>query len=125
MKIYIDANVADPNASQEGRLEQEETMAIQITHVSRQLARATEFLFHQLSGDYLSICMPKHVKQFKNHYVDTRVAEATLCDFAKSVNMKTLQNARDLVKHLVLSYGNTPTFKAAMRDPIEDKRIMF
>jgi hypothetical protein len=70
MKIYIDANVADANASQEGRLEQEETMATQITHVSRQLARTTEFLFHQLSGDYLSICMPKHVKQFKNHYVD-------------------------------------------------------
>lgn len=70
------------------------------------------------------MCIPKHIKKFKDHYVDTRVAEATLCDFAKSVTTKAIQNGRDLVKHLVLLHGNTPTFKAAMRDPVEDKRIM-
>lgn len=45
----------------------------------------------------------KLVKEYTQHWVDTRVAEGTLRNFASSITTKTLQNTRDLVKHLVLT----------------------
>lgn len=125
MRIHIEANKADPNAPQGDRLEQEGSIATRITHLSHQLTRATEFIFHDISGDNLHVCMPKHIKEFTTHYVDTRVAEGTLRNFANSVTTRTIQNARDLVKHLVLLHGSTASFKAAMRAQHEDDRILF
>ena len=66
-------NEADPNASQDTRLNQESDAATRITHLSRQLTRGVEILFHELNGDNLNICLPKHIKEYTLHWVDTPI----------------------------------------------------
>ncbi|KFY77728.1 hypothetical protein V499_02951 [Pseudogymnoascus sp. VKM F-103] len=66
-QLYIDQNEADPNATQENRLEQESEAATRITHLARQITRGVEFLYHDLNGDNLQLCLPKHIKEFTQH----------------------------------------------------------
>ncbi|KFY12304.1 hypothetical protein V491_06844 [Pseudogymnoascus sp. VKM F-3775] len=122
---YINMNKPDPNIDQGTRLDQESDIAVQLTHLSKQLIRSTEFVFYKISGDNVDLCPPKHVKNFDQYWVDTRVAEANVRAFATSLSAKTIQNCRDVAKAIVLKHADDLAFREKMRSNNENERAAY
>ncbi|KFY39301.1 hypothetical protein V494_04032 [Pseudogymnoascus sp. VKM F-4513 (FW-928)] len=123
-QTFLDQNVAVP-AADDNRLEKDVDEATRLTHLSRQLARGVELLFHDISGDNLLACVPKHVQENGKFWVDTKVTYGALRGFVTNLTRDTLQKACDVTKILVIRHSNTLAFRKAMRDNSEDARIGF
>ncbi|KFY86069.1 hypothetical protein V500_07891 [Pseudogymnoascus sp. VKM F-4518 (FW-2643)] len=86
--------------------------------LKHRLAQGIEFLYHDISGRNLEICVPRLG-------IDAAVDRVKLERHVSNVTKKTLQRGRDVAKMLVLDNVDTKQFRDAMRATTDGARQLY
>ncbi|KFY58306.1 hypothetical protein V496_06213 [Pseudogymnoascus sp. VKM F-4515 (FW-2607)] len=112
MKTFIDAN--EPTTTIQNPQLRLDLQHLDLPHYSLQLAKAAEFLYHNVDGAAVISCLPKILKSYLGRSNEKIVYNSAIRAHTKKMSANVIKRCHDVTKIVVLATIDDAGFRAAI-----------
>ncbi|KAL5350015.1 hypothetical protein ACLOAV_005051 [Pseudogymnoascus australis] len=112
MKTFIDAN--EPTTTIQNPQLRLNLQHLDLQHYSLQLAKAAEFLYHNVDGAAVISCLPKILKSYLGRSIEKIVYNNAIRAHTKRMSANVITRCHDVTKIVVLATIDDAGFRAAI-----------